>query len=85
MKQVVTLDVRPILAAGHEPRSVLVSARRVDEVRRILGERAVPVLVVPDEVAEQVTGYQVHRGALAAMRRPAALRPRHARRCPRST
>ena len=59
------------LAAGHEPRSVLVSARRVDEVRRILGERAVPVLVVPDEVAEQVTGYQVHRGALAAMRRPA--------------
>lgn len=42
------------LAAGHEPRSVLVSARRVEEVRRILGERAVPVLVVPDEVAEQV-------------------------------
>lgn len=59
------------LAAGHEPRSVLVSARRVDEVRRILGDRAVPVLVVPDEVAEQVTGYQVHRGALAAMHRPA--------------
>ncbi|WP_259613971.1 MULTISPECIES: TrmH family RNA methyltransferase [Microbacterium] len=59
------------LAAGHEARSVLVSARRVEELRRIVGERAVPLLVVPDDVAEQVTGYQVHRGALAAMHRPA--------------
>lgn len=62
------------LAAGHEPRSVLVSSRRVDEVRRIVGERPVPVFVVSDEVAEGVTGYQVHRGALAAMHRP-PLRP----------
>jgi len=58
------------LTAGHEARSVLVSARRVDEVGRIIGKRGVPVLVVPEEVAEQVTGYQVHRGALAAMHRP---------------
>jgi tRNA G18 (ribose-2'-O)-methylase SpoU len=29
----------------------------------------VPVYVVPDEVAEGLTGYHVHRGALASMRR----------------
>jgi tRNA G18 (ribose-2'-O)-methylase SpoU len=29
----------------------------------------VPVYIVPDEVAERLTGYRVHRGALAALRR----------------
>jgi len=62
------------LAAGHAPRSVMTAEKWLGDVERILGESArqdTPVYVVPDEVAEQVTGYTVHRGMLAAMNRPA--------------
>ncbi|WP_309104546.1 RNA methyltransferase [Microbacterium sp.] len=57
-------------AAGHRPRSVMVQRRWVDGIREILGSATVPVYVVPDEVAERVTGFAVHRGALASMHRP---------------
>ncbi|MBD7957932.1 RNA methyltransferase [Microbacterium sp. Sa4CUA7] len=56
------------IAAGHRPRSVLVQEKWVDDVADIAGDA--PVYVVPAEVAEQLTGYAVHRGALAAMHRP---------------
>lgn len=59
------------LNAGHVPRSVLTQMRWVTDLERILGERDTRVYVVPDEVAEQVTGFTVHRGALASMHRPA--------------
>src|SRR5690606_2046959 len=39
-------------------------------IEEILGGHDIPVYVVADEVAEQVTGYAVHRGALASMHRP---------------
>lgn len=58
------------LAAGHRPRSLLVQEKWLDEMTALLGAVDVPVYVVPAEVAEQVTGYAVHRGALAAMHRP---------------
>ncbi|MCR2827067.1 TrmH family RNA methyltransferase [Microbacterium sp. zg.Y909] len=58
------------IAAGHRPRSILVQEKWVDDVRDLAGDA--PVYVVPTEVAEQLTGYQVHRGALAAMHRPVA-------------
>ena len=64
------------LAAGHRPRSVLVQRRWLDDVTAILADvqaAPVPVYLVPDEVAEGVTGYPVHRGALAAMHRPEPL------------
>ncbi|MBO9625840.1 MAG: RNA methyltransferase [Microbacterium sp.] len=57
--------------AGHTPRSVMVQRRWLDGIRALLAEADVPVYVVPDEVAEAVTGYAVHRGALASMHRPA--------------
>lgn len=56
---------------GHMPRSVLTQRKWVEQVEEMLGDRDVSVYVVPDDVAEQVTGYAVHRGALAAMHRPA--------------
>lgn len=62
------------LAAGHAPRSVMTAERWLGDVERILtvhGRDDAPVYVVPDAVAEQVTGYTVHRGMLAAMNRPA--------------
>src|SRR6478735_7147437 len=57
--------------AGHRPRSVLVQEKWLDDVAAVLGEdSAVPVYVVSSAVAEGITGYVVHRGALAAMHRP---------------
>lgn len=59
--------------AGHRPRAVMVQRRWVEGVREMMGGLDVPVYVVPDEVAEAVTGFAVHRGALASMHRPALL------------
>jgi len=57
------------VAAGHVPRSVLVSPRWVDSVTPLLPV-GTPVLVRSEEELEQITGFNVHRGALAAMNRP---------------
>ena len=60
------------IAAGHVPRSVLVQDKWLAEAGRFLEAHPdVPVYVVEPAVAEQLTGYAVHRGALAAMHRPA--------------
>lgn len=61
------------VAAGHRPRSVMVQRRWVDGIRTLLADHDVPVYVVPDEVAEAVAGFAVHRGALASMHRPEPL------------
>ena len=55
-------------AAGHRPRSLLVQEKWLDDALPLAGDA--PVYVVSDAVAEQLTGYAVHRGALAAMHRP---------------
>ena len=65
------------LAAGHRPRAVLAAPRWVPEVERMLAsapgdaEASVPVYVAAEPVLEAITGFHVHRGALAAMHRPA--------------
>jgi tRNA G18 (ribose-2'-O)-methylase SpoU len=62
--------VRRAIAAGYEPRSFLMSRRWLDGLRDELeGAGDVPCYVVTDELAEEVTGFHVHRGALASMRR----------------
>ena len=59
------------LAAGHRPRSILVQQKWVTDVAGLLADDTeTPVYVVPADVAESLTGYAVHRGALAAMHRP---------------
>ncbi len=57
------------LAAGHRPRSVLASEKWLDSIVGIVGPET-PVFVAPEAVLEAVTGFEVHRGALAAMHRP---------------
>jgi tRNA G18 (ribose-2'-O)-methylase SpoU len=58
------------VAAGYPVRSMLLARSRLIDLAS-LGEAEAPVYVVPDEVAERLTGYHVHRGALAALaRRP---------------
>ncbi|GAA1895180.1 RNA methyltransferase [Streptomyces sodiiphilus] len=61
--------IRRALAAGYPPRSVLLTDKWLDAMGDLVRQPAVPVYVVDPGVAEQVTGYHVHRGALAAMRR----------------
>ncbi|MCL7379107.1 RNA methyltransferase [Streptomyces sp. 35G-GA-8] len=55
--------------AGYPMRSMLLSAKWVDTMRDIIDEVAAPVYAVGPELAERVTGYHVHRGALASMAR----------------
>ena len=56
------------IAAGYPLRSVLVAeSRRADLPSLPTGDA--PVYVVSDETAERLTGYRVHRGALASLAR----------------
>ncbi|PZU48387.1 MAG: rRNA methyltransferase [Microbacterium sp.] len=57
------------VAAGHRPRSVLVQEKWLADAEALAGDA--PIYLVSDAVAEKLTGYAVHRGALAAMHRPA--------------
>ncbi|MFG6401322.1 TrmH family RNA methyltransferase [Microbacterium sp. P04] len=67
--------IRRALRAGHRPRSVLVQEKWLEDAEDILAavDGEVDVYVVPAAVAEDVTGYAVHRGVLAAMHRPPEL------------
>ena len=58
------------VAAGYPVRSVLLGQGRQGDLPGLgLGDGGAPVYVVPDEVAERITGYRVHRGALASLGR----------------
>ena len=60
------------LAAGHRPRSVLLQEKWLPDVLPLLANwPEVPVYVGEPRLLEQLTGYNLHRGALAAMHRPA--------------
>jgi tRNA G18 (ribose-2'-O)-methylase SpoU len=62
------------LAAGHLPRSVLLAPRWLPDVSAMLAAAPasgeVAVYVAESPVLEAITGFHVHRGALAAMHRP---------------
>ena len=63
------------LRAGHRPRSVLVQEQWLDGLDGLLaGHDDVPVFVGSPQLLESLTGYNLHRGALASMHRP-AMRP----------
>ncbi|MEV5596286.1 RNA methyltransferase [Streptomyces sp. NPDC052496] len=61
--------VRRARQAGYLMRSMLLSAKWVDVMRDVIDEAEAPVYVVEPALAERVTGYHVHRGALASMAR----------------
>jgi tRNA G18 (ribose-2'-O)-methylase SpoU len=56
------------VAAGYPVRSILLAERRLGDLAALPATKA-PVYVVPDEAAERLTGYRVHRGALASLHR----------------
>ena len=59
--------IRRAIEAGHVPRSLLLAPRWIPGLRDLLDGIDVPVYVVSEELAERVTGFHVHRGALASM------------------
>ncbi|HTT53987.1 MAG TPA: RNA methyltransferase [Streptosporangiaceae bacterium] len=59
------------LAAGYTIRSMLLTAAGLARLAGLAGDCAAPVYLVSEDVARRLTGYRVHRGALAAVARPA--------------
>jgi tRNA G18 (ribose-2'-O)-methylase SpoU len=69
--------IRRAIAAGHRPRSVLALPKWLPELEEVLAPFPdVPVHVGDTETLRQVTGFEMHRGALAAMHRPTLAHPR---------
>ena len=65
------------IQAGHRPRSFLMSARWLESLTPLIERAAgsgdgadVPVFVAEEDVLEHMTGFHLHRGALAAVQRP---------------
>jgi tRNA G18 (ribose-2'-O)-methylase SpoU len=61
------------LVAGHRPRSVLLQQKWLDELAPLLEPYDIPVYLAEPAVLEKVTGFLMHRGALASMHRPPLL------------
>ena len=67
--------IRRAVAAGHRPRSFLLAERWLPGLGDVLDAHPdAPVYVVSEELAETVTGFHVHRGALASLHRAEPLR-----------
>ena len=65
--------IRRALAAGHRPRSFLMAARWLTDLADVVAQARVggiPVYAGDHDVIETLTGFHLHRGALAAMQRP---------------
>jgi tRNA G18 (ribose-2'-O)-methylase SpoU len=64
--------IRRALADGQRPRSFLMAERWLESMADVLaGHPDVPVFVADEPLLRQITGFHLHRGALAAMHRPA--------------
>jgi tRNA G18 (ribose-2'-O)-methylase SpoU len=61
--------IRHAIGAGYRVRSLLVTPERLAGLAEAAGSCPAPVYVVSPQVAESLTGYRVHRGALASMER----------------
>lgn len=67
------------VAAGHRPRSFLMAPRWLETMAPVIaascdghadGGPDVPVFVAEEPLLQEITGFHLHRGALAAMHRP---------------
>lgn len=62
--------VRRALEAGYRPRSFLMAERWLDGLADLMAAHDVPCFVLDEGAIESLTGFHVHRGALAAFERP---------------
>jgi len=65
-----TKVIERALVAGHRPRSVLLQEKWLDELEPLLAGFDIPVFLASPEVLQRITGFVMHRGALASMHRP---------------
>lgn len=61
--------VRRAVEAGFAPRSFLMAPRWLDGLADVLEPSEAPCFVLSEDLAEEVTGFHVHRGALASLHR----------------
>jgi len=61
--------VRRAVETGFAARSFLMAPRWLDGLADVLDRSDAPCYVVSEELAEEVTGFHVHRGALASLER----------------
>ncbi|MDR6938625.1 RNA methyltransferase [Arcanobacterium hippocoleae] len=64
------------MSANHLPRAILSAEKWLPEISQILAHAEfdtseVPVFVVDEAQIHEITGFRIHRGAMAAMNRPA--------------
>jgi tRNA G18 (ribose-2'-O)-methylase SpoU len=66
--------LRRALEAGHRPRSFFMAEKWLAELTDVIDAHPdVPVFVGTARMLEDITGFHLHRGAMAAMHRPAPL------------
>ncbi|MFS3129118.1 TrmH family RNA methyltransferase [Nocardioides sp. Bht2] len=61
--------VRRALEGGFAPRSFLMAERWLEGLDDVLAGTDAPCYILSEKLAEQVTGFHVHRGALASLHR----------------
>ncbi|HEY4268275.1 MAG TPA: RNA methyltransferase [Galbitalea sp.] len=59
------------ITAGHHPRSMLTLQKWLPDIEPLVADLDIPVYVGEPSVLEGLTGFSMHRGALASMHRPA--------------
>lgn len=70
-----TKVLRRAIDAGHAPRSFFLTDKWLPGLADVLARfPEVPAYVGSEAILEEITGFHLHRGALAAMNRPAPLR-----------
>lgn len=69
--------IRRALTAGHTPKALLMAPKWVESMRDVIADLppTTPVYVAPEPVLEEITGFHLHRGAIASMHRPDLLAP----------
>jgi tRNA G18 (ribose-2'-O)-methylase SpoU len=66
--------LRRALAAGHRPRSFFLAEKWLEDLADVFSEFPdVPVYIGSAALLEDITGFHLHRGAMAAMHRPAPV------------
>ncbi len=66
--------LRRAIAAGHQPRSFFLAEKWLDGLDDVFQQfPEVPVYIGKASLLEEITGFHLHRGAMAAMQRPAPV------------